>query len=137
MTRGILLNNPFDIRISNTQWRGKVIPSEDKDFETFDTSWHGIRAGLKNLYNYQTLHKLDTIREIITRYAPASENDTTAYIEAVSTRMKCDPDATLDLNDPQTLYALGIAVIEQEQGRNPYSPALILDEVDNVLNISN
>lgn len=133
MSRGTLVNNPFDIRISTIAWLGSVTPSKDPDFVTFDTIEHGIRAGLKNIYNYQHIHKLDTIREIITRYAPPSENDTAAYIAAVSAHMQCDADAVINLNDPQTLFSLGVAVIIQEQGQNPYSTALILDQVNGVL----
>lgn len=135
MTRGIAINNPFDIRISTIGWLGKVTPSKDDDFETFDTPAHGIRAGLKNVFNYQKIHHLDTIREIVSKYAPDCENDTANYINAVCDRMKCHPDAFIDLTDPQTLFSLGVSIIEQEQGHNPYSTALILDQIDNVLGV--
>lgn len=45
---------------------------------------YGYRAMFVLLYTYQRKHHLNTIAEMISRYAPAIENHTEAYINAVS-----------------------------------------------------
>ena len=37
LPRGLRLNNPGNIRISQTKWQGEVIPSADKSFKQFKT----------------------------------------------------------------------------------------------------
>lgn len=133
MTRGLRLNNPCNIRISSNPWQGKITPSQDSEFETFDTPEHGIRAGAKIIHTYFQKYQLDTIRKIINRWAPSSENDTQAYITAVSDRVGLDPDAFLDLTDPALFTSLMIAIIHQEQGQEPYQTAEILTAIDSVL----
>ena len=45
---------------------------------------YGYRAIFKILFNYYRNYKLDTIRKMITRWAPPKENHTEAYVKAVS-----------------------------------------------------
>ena len=47
LPRGLRLNNPGNIRISQPKWQGEVIPSADKSFKQFKTLAHGYRALLK------------------------------------------------------------------------------------------
>ncbi|MRG18653.1 lytic transglycosylase [Escherichia coli] len=57
---------------------------------------------------------------------PASDNNnTTAYIRAVSQRLGVDPRAALNMSDPQTMSALMSSIIQHENGRNIYSRELI------------
>ena len=62
---------------------------------------------------------------MIGRWAPPSENDTRAYVTAVALATGFAADAALDLEDPSTLAALVDAIIEHENGQQPYSDALI------------
>lgn len=64
---------------------------------------------------------LDTIQDIISTYAPSSENDTGAYISDVSKRLGVSPTAHLNLQDADTLASLMRGIVNHEQGRNPYS----------------
>lgn len=82
-SRGLRNNNPGNIRLSSTRYQGEV-DSTDSAFEQFKTMAHGYRAMFVLLYTYQKKHHLHTIAEMITRYAPPEENDTKAYINAVS-----------------------------------------------------
>lgn len=125
MTRGIKLNNPMNIRISNAHWQGKVTPSRDSDFETFDTPEHGIRAGTKILLTYYRDYNLNTVDEIINRWAPSSENDTASYINHVSVIMGTSPHEPLGLTNNDILAKLVEAVIQHEQGQNPYTMAQV------------
>jgi hypothetical protein len=123
-TRGIVNNNPGNIRKSDAAWHGAVAGS-DPVFVTFDTPENGIRAMAKLLLTYQRKHGLDTIAELIERWAPAAENDSFAYIDDVSTRLGIDPDERIDLADPAILAALCGAVIRHENGRQPYPAAVV------------
>lgn len=119
-TRGERNNNPGNIRLSATPWQGKVGGS-DTAFETFADARSGIRALAVNLRTYQTRYGLRTVREIITRYAPASENNTAAYIRAVAAAVGVGPDDPLDLANDAQLVPLVAAIITHENGRNVYT----------------
>lgn len=129
ISRGLRINNPGNIRTSTTPWQGKVTPSRDAAFETFDTPEHGMRAAAKVLLTYFNKHKLDTVTKIISRWAPPSENDTQAYITAVSERTGMPPDAFIDLTDPMLFTVLLMAIIRHEQGLDPYPAATVLKVV--------
>lgn len=133
MARGIQNNNPMNLRISSIQWKNKIVPSKDHDFEQFLTAYDGIHAGMKNVCNYYKLHGLQTIKDIISRFAPSAENDTNSYITFVSRKLAVDPSAVIDPLDPSVLEQLGCAIIEFENGTNPYEQSLINQVVKNVL----
>lgn len=115
--RGIRNKNPFNIRISHSDWQGKVPVSKNTDgaFEQFVSMEYGIRAGMKLLRNYIQVHGIDTIREIISRFAPSNENDTGAYIRAVAMRTGFDKDKHLNA-DKNTLTRLAGAIMAHENG---------------------
>ncbi|EPR43137.1 hypothetical protein dsx2_2497 [Desulfovibrio sp. X2] len=105
--RGIRNNNPGNIRKSAADWRGEV-EGEDTAFETFDTPEDGLRALGKILLRYERDYGLNTVRGILTRYAPACENDTAGYIAHVAERMGVSPDEPVDVaaNLPQLMRAI-------------------------------
>lgn len=79
--RGIRNKNPLNIRYSPmNHWKGQI--GSPSGFCEFDTMEHGYRAALVLLLNY-VKRGYDTIGSIIGRWAPASENDTQAYINVV------------------------------------------------------
>jgi len=86
VARGIRNNNPGNIRLG-INWLGAVVPGKDLSFVEFKTMPYGVRALYIDLINK---HKsgLRTIRDIIYRYAPPSENLTDAYVAAVAQSMK-------------------------------------------------
>lgn len=126
--RGIKNNNPGNIRKSPIAWQGKT--GNDGVFEIFATAFDGIRALARNLLAYQLKHGDATIEQIITRWAPASENDTKAYINHVAAMMNTAPNAALDLKNPATLDALTRAIITHENGNNPYDAATVAGAVN-------
>lgn len=88
-TRGYRNNNPFNIVKSSARWLGKAVPSKDSRFEQFDSLDLGVRAGVLLLRNYIrkrdiTGEYINTIRKIINRFAPISENQTEQYIDYVT-----------------------------------------------------
>lgn len=83
-SRGLRNNNPGNIRLGTVTYQGEVVPSKDKAFRQFRTMAYGYRAMFVLLHTYQRKHGLMTIEAMITRYAPAVENHTRAYIDAVA-----------------------------------------------------
>ena len=86
-TRGIRNNNPLNIRRSSTRWQGARKEQTDKSFVQFETMAYGYRVAWKILQTYYerfcTQGKPFTVRNIIERWAPPTENDTEAYIKSV------------------------------------------------------
>jgi hypothetical protein len=87
MTRGMRNNNPFNIRRSVTRWEGKFYSGKDKSFEVFTSMDYGIRAGIVTLRTYVCVHKLTSVKAIINRFAPSTENDTSVYISFCEKRL--------------------------------------------------
>ena len=86
-TRGIRNNNPLNIRRTATRWQGAREEQTDQSFVQFKTMAYGYRAAWKILQTYYERfcmqNKPFTVRNIIERWAPPSENDTEAYIKSV------------------------------------------------------
>ena len=82
--RGIRNNNPGNLR-KGIKWKGLVVPGTDPSFDQFQTMPLGIRAMFIDLINK---HKtgFNTIRKIIYKYAPPSENITESYVSNVADR---------------------------------------------------
>ena len=120
--RGIRANNPGNLRyIPAIRWLGQIGP-DDRGFARFDTMVHGIRAAAKDvLSGFRQARSSggqageDTVREIITEWAPPSENDTEAYVQAVARAMDVDPDQQL-MPTHDTLVALLRAIFYHENG---------------------
>ena len=87
MKRGTRNNNPLNIRHSADQWQGARAEQTDKAFVQFETMAYGYRAAWKTLESYwkyfHNLPKPFNVRNIITRWAPPTENDTENYIRMV------------------------------------------------------
>lgn len=134
MSRGIRNNNPGNVRISDIPWRGKLTPSPDPAFETFDTAHNGIRAIAKILLTYFKRDGLKTISEIVSKWAPPSENDTGAYANHVSKETGYGVNEDL-IPDADTLSDLAYAIIVHENGSCPYSDDEIGAAVDDALGV--
>ena len=84
MTRGLRNCNPLNIRrVAGTRWKGQSSFQGDKDFVQFERMEWGIRAAFVLLRTYAIKYKANCIQDIITRWAPPSENDTEKYIKNV------------------------------------------------------
>ena len=85
--RGIRNNNPLNIRHSADRWQGARKEQTDPSFVQFKTMAYGYRAAWRTLQTYYERFCMQskpfTVRNIIERWAPPSENDTEAYIRTV------------------------------------------------------
>lgn len=96
MSRSERNNNPGNIRLTGDRWRGQVLPPPDRGFVTFREPKWGYRALFVVLEGYMLRHGLRTIRGIIGRYAPPTENSTRSYIRSVCRATGWGPDDPLD-----------------------------------------
>ena len=118
---GLRNNNPGNIRTSDeNDWQGKVT-EDGAPFEKFDTVENGLRAMARVLRNYGDRDGKTTLRRIIRRYAPPSENDTAAYVRFVAQQTGIQPSDVVDVTDPAVVVPLMRAMIRIEQGQQPFS----------------
>lgn len=117
LPRGIRNNNPGNIERNKTPWRGLCADqSADTRFCVFDAPEWGIRAMAKILLTYYTRYGLNTVRGIVSRWAPPSENDTDAYVHAVAARLGVRTDERIDVHQRNVMTALIRAITAHENG---------------------
>ena len=115
--RGIRNNNPLNIRKGNN-WQGERQPQTDKAFEEFQTMEMGLRAGFIIIRNYMKQRPpLNTIAQIISRWAPTCENNTREYIKEVSRRSGIDADVRLAFTEKNKLCRIVQAMCWVECGQ--------------------
>lgn len=116
LPRGLRNNNPLNIRKNSDVFQGEVVPSKDNAFKQFKTMAYGYRAGFKILSNYYRKYRLTTIRQMITRWAPENENNTSAYVSLVSSYAGIGPDDTLSF-DREQMIRIVAGMSRVENGR--------------------
>ena len=125
--RGIRNNNPLNIKYNpNNDWLGQV-GSDDDGFAIFKDIDYGYRAGNQLLQTYGEDHGIDTISEVINRFAPAADdNDTDSYSDFVSSRMGIGADEKLDMSDPALRKELTTIMASFE------TPDAVIDESSSI-----
>lgn len=134
---GVRLNNPGNLEWGDP-WQGlvprvdsmyaEIGTNQQKRFAQFKSPIYGIRAIARTLITYQDKRvardgsKIDTVREVIERWAPASENNVDAYTTAVRKAMFGDPtvaEQPLDVHQYEVMKPLVEAIIRHENGKGP------------------
>lgn len=123
--RGFRNSNPGNIRRGDA-WRGLASVQDDPSFCTFTAPVYGIRALVKILIAYQARGLL-TVRKMINAWAPPVENDTGAYVEAVSREVGATPDQVISIKDRGVCARMVAAIIRHENGSQPYAANVISD----------
>ena len=123
--RGLRNNNPGNIRINGDLFQGEVRPSKDKSFKQFETMAYGYRAMFVILRNYIRNYKLDTIRKMISRWAPPKENHTEAYVKAVSDYAGIPADDPINVNDREQMIRIVAGMSKVENGVEANMPDVI------------
>ena len=116
MSRGLDNRTPGNIRRSRVRYRGEVQPSGDADFKQFESMEWGYRAMFVLLDTYRRRYGLDTVRGMIGRYAPPSENDTRRYVRTVCEMAGIGPDERVDTRDRAVMVPLVAAMSYVENG---------------------
>lgn len=116
MSRGLRNCNPGNIRQSRSNFKGEVRPSRDSAFKQFESMAYGYRAMFVLLNSYHKRYGLTTIREMISRWAPPTENFTEGYIRFVSERSGIAADVEVDSRSERDMVPIVAAMSEIENG---------------------
>lgn len=116
LPRGVRNNNPGNIRRNSDVFQGEKT-SSDREFKQFKSMAYGYRAIFKILSNYGRNYHLKTIRQMIGRWAPENENDTGAYVKAVSDYAGIPADDPIDINDREQMIRIVAGMSKVENGR--------------------
>jgi hypothetical protein len=113
LARGLRNNNPGNIKTGEA-WEGRI--GVDGPFIVFKSMPWGLRALATDIGNKIRKDGLTTIRQIITKYAPPSENVTSSYINAVVQDAGYGPDQTLPVT-ADMLHRMIRAITNHELGQ--------------------
>ena len=129
LPRGLRNNNPGNIKRNSDVFQGEKT-SSDKEFKQFKSMAYGYRAIFKILSNYYRNYKLDTIRIngipaaewdsqnfLHMPWAPENENNTNAYIKAVSDYAGIPADDPININDREQMIRIVAGMSKVENGR--------------------
>lgn len=97
--RGQRNNNLGNIR-KGSSWKGLSPYQQDKEFCTFVSIEYGLRALFVLFRTYHYKYKLNSIEQILYRYAPLKENNTFAYISFVCSYMNKNQNFVLPTHFP-------------------------------------
>ncbi len=123
--RGLRNNNPTNLDTITPNWLGQV--DSDGRFAVFENVALGIRAYLKNYYSSITKHKTATLSEYINRFAPPTENITSAYVKSVADTAGVDPNAPIP-TDQETVTNIMKAQFAVELGKE-YASMITDDDI--------
>lgn len=123
LPRGYRNNNPLNIDYYNSSgqkandWKGQIGVEPEGRFSQFRDLVYGYRAALVLLRGKGYINGgRDTIRMIITKFAPNNENYTDSYIANVSRMTGINPDEKISLNDKDKLTRIVYAMSIIENG---------------------
>lgn len=122
LKRGERNNNPGNLNYAGQA--GAMLERSGGRFAKFQSAYDGLRAMARQLMLYAR-RGINSVEGIISTWAPSSENNTGAYVNAISSRLGVDPKAALNLQNPQVLSQLMNGIIHHENGRNIYSSELV------------
>ena len=119
--RGIRNNNPLNIK-KGSKWLGLSETQTDPVFCQFQTMQFGVRAAFYLLRKYISgyfglTQKFNTIELIIRRWAPETENNVQAYINAVCKTSGIPRNQKLAFGQKKLLVAIVDGMIRVECGQ--------------------
>lgn len=115
MSRGLKNCNPGNIRRSTTTYKGEV-ESTDRAFKAFESMPWGYRAMFVLLHTYRVRNGCRTLRAMISRYAPPSENNTESYIRTVAASAGISPDQNLNTDNRTVMIKVVAGMSRVENG---------------------
>jgi len=124
--RNVRNNNPGNVEASELDWQGLADPPTDGVYLVFtDPKW-GFRCMARCLMtDYR--RGMVTVDQLITSWAPPSENNTHAYVTDVAGRLGQGLDETLSL--PAELLPL-LKAIATHEGGCPWPDQVIQAGID-------
>ncbi|WP_019573360.1 hypothetical protein [Curvibacter lanceolatus] len=122
LPRGVRNNNPGNLNFVGQE--GATREDGPGRFAKFESMEAGIAALVKQLRIYAS-RGVNTIKAIVEKYAPASENDVGAYISALTKETGLKADDKVDLSNADVLKALVRGITNHENGKGYVSEAQI------------
>ena len=123
LPRGYRNNNPLNIDYYNAygqranDWKGQIGVEPEGRFSQFRDLVYGYRAALVLLRGKGYINGgNDTIRKMISKFAPNNENYTDGYITNVSRMTGINPDEQISRNDRDKLTRIVYAMSIFENG---------------------
>lgn len=118
LPRGLRNNNPGNLIKTSIAWQGKIPHNQNTDarFEQFYELRYGIRAMMLDIINDFSTKGKKTISALIHEYAPAFENNTTGYINAVAAGMGITASTVIEKLTRPILLGLAREIINVENG---------------------
>lgn len=118
-------HNPTNIIKSSAQWEGKtltplkiIVEGRNTRFEAFENDYFGIRAALLNLKNGYFNKGKNTLEKIISKWAPATENNTTNYINTAVKLTDWDKDKVINEKNNAEMFILLKTIAKIDGGFN-------------------
>lgn len=108
------------------------VKATDGNYNVYGSDHDGLVAMGGRFLRYQNAPErgwnAQTLREMVSIYAPKSENDTKGYVSFVSKETGIDPDAQIDFSkSPETMAKVMKAMVKMENGKGAvYSDAEFL-----------
>lgn len=116
--RGIRNNNPLNLGYVPGQAGLVAGTPSDGRFGRYQTMADGVAAAERQLMRYQVRDHLNTVRQMVSKWAPPGENDTNSYVQQVAKAMGVDADAPVSLNNQATAASMIGAMAKRETGRS-------------------
>ena len=145
LPRGYRNNNPLNIDYNvRNQWKGQLgiepeSPKYKQRFALFSSMPYGYRAALVLMRNYIKNYGLNTIFEIINRWAPSEDNNyPVSYAKNVCRIINekwgasVTPDTVVARNDKDTLTKMAYAMSIIENGNTEYTRMLGLPNMETI-----
>ena len=136
VTRAVRNHNPLNIEYRpQNQWAGLVDHRTDTRFCEFNSDFFGFRAGFIILRKYLAQKPLGygcrNIAQVISMWAPPSENNTSHYIDFVANRAGISKTHPITFDDRDTLISIVQAMAQMESGKvySTYVISLAYDAV--------
>jgi len=107
------LNNPGNLRFAGQSGATK----DQSGFAKFNDVASGYAAMSKQLMSYYK-RGLNTVSEIVSKYAPSNENDTVGYANYVAQDIGVGKDQEIDVSNPYIMRKLLVAMSKREGGAN-------------------
>ena len=121
VTRNVRLNNPGNVDRTSIHWQGMSPIQDDPRFIRFIGPQWGFRC-MARILRGDYREGCTTIHQLIDRWAPPVENDTSAYVVDVAQRVCVDMDQPLTFPDQLLPLLKAIAVHE---GGCPWDDSII------------
>ncbi|MDD6080645.1 MAG: structural protein P5 [bacterium] len=121
--RGVRNCNPGNIRLPRKEnmekdrFIGELRPSRDKSFRTFVNMAYGYRAIFRILRTYKNSYQLNTLEQMIYRWAPPTDNNKTeVYVDFVADRAGIGRKDIVDVSNMTVMCRIVEAMATMECG---------------------